>query len=78
MDAYLDLKGDLKKIRYNPWVATPTAIFNDILNLLLADCTEKYQKLPLHRDRDLLENILYSGVWTRYEINRKKLKETPR
>lgn len=75
MDACLDLKEDIKKERYNPMAATPSESFGTILNLLMADCTEKYRLLPVGRDRGLMENILYSGVWTRYEAANKKAKE---
>ncbi len=76
MDACLDLKADIKNERYNPMVAPPSENFSDILNLLMADCTEKYKQLPINRDQKLIENILYSGVWTRYEAEKKKTKET--
>jgi hypothetical protein len=75
MDACLDLKADIKKERYNPLYTTSSANFIDILNLLMADCTEKYQQLPIDRDRKLIDNILYSGVWTKYEIEKRKTKE---
>lgn len=75
LDACLDLKADIQKERYNPLVATSSANFNDILNLLMADCIEKYKALPIHQDKNLIENILYSGVWTRY-VAVKKTKET--
>ncbi|MGD8401439.1 MAG: DUF5685 family protein [Bacillota bacterium] len=75
MDACLDLKADLKKERYNPLYTTSSANFSDILNLLMADCTEKYKRLPIDRDQKLIDNILYSGVWTRYVIAEKKTKE---
>lgn len=75
MDACLDFKEDIKKERYNPMLATPSEDFGDILNLLMADCTEKYGQLPIGRDRGLVENILYSGVWTRYEAENQKTRE---
>lgn len=75
MDACLDLKADIKKERYNPLVATDSSSFSAILNLLMADCTEKYKQLPIQQDKPLIENILYSGVWTRYEADKKKIKE---
>jgi hypothetical protein len=77
MDACLDLKADIKKERYNPLYTTSSANFRDILNLLMADCTETYKQLPIERDRKLMDNILYSGVWTRYEIENRKTKERP-
>ena len=75
MDACLDLKADLKNERYNPLVASSSENFSDILNLLMADCTEKYKQFPINQDKKLIENILYSGVWTRYEAEKKKTKE---
>jgi hypothetical protein len=41
----------------------------------MADCVEKYKQLPIIQDKNLIENILYSGVWTRYEAEKKKTKE---
>jgi hypothetical protein len=75
MDACLDLKADIKNERYNPLVTSSSKNFSDILNLLMADCTEKYQQLPIIPDQKLIENILYSGVWTRYAAGKKKTKE---
>ncbi len=75
MDACLDLKTDMKNERYNPMVTFSSKNFSDILNLLMADCIEKYKMLPVNHDKKLLENILYSGVWTRYEAEKKKTKE---
>lgn len=67
MDACIDLKADIKNERYNPLAALSSESFKEILNLLMADCMEEYNKLPVEKDRGIIENILYSGVWTRYE-----------
>ncbi len=87
MDACLDLKADIKKERYNPFVSMSNVglstcsgnlspeDFSDILNLLMADCTEKYKLLPINNNKNLIENILYSGVWTKYEAEKNKTKE---
>jgi len=72
MDACLDLKKDIKHKRYNPLITTSSKDFRNILNLLMADCTEKYKRLPIKTHNNLIENILYSGVWTKYEAKRKK------
>ena len=29
-------------------------------------CTEYFEKLPLVQDKSILDNILYSGVWTNF------------
>lgn len=44
--------------------------FNDsVLNLLLlmiGECTDAFERLPLVENVEILRNILYSGVWVRY------------
>lgn len=75
MDACMDLKLDIKKECYNPMITTSSDNFTAILNLLMADCTEKYKRLPIIQDKKLIENILYSGVWTRYEEANKRTKK---
>ena len=77
-DAVKDLKSDIKREQYNPLVTTPRENFQDILSLLMAECTEKYALLkekygckdPL--ELEIIENILYSGVWTVFETERKE------
>ena len=66
MDAAVDLKRDIKKERYNPLVSIQSSRHEGILKVLMADCVEAFSALPILRDRELMENILYSGVWTRY------------
>lgn len=66
MDACIDLKQDIKKERYNPMITTPSENFTNILNLFMADCTEKYKLLTINQDKNMIENILYSGIWTKY------------
>ena len=44
-----------------------------ILDMLLAECVQAYRALELKRYNDLIENVLYLGVWQQYE--RKKQKE---
>jgi ABC-type dipeptide/oligopeptide/nickel transport system ATPase subunit len=38
--------------------------------------TEKYKQLPINQDRNLIDNILYSGIWTRHEAEKKKKGDT--
>ncbi|MCD8384431.1 MAG: DUF5685 family protein [Clostridiales bacterium] len=83
MDAVLDREKDDKKGRYNPITAfetqSQTGPFQElpVLTMLIGDSTLAFERLPLEQDMDLLRNILYSGVWTRYamEQNRKARKE---
>ncbi len=70
MDACLDLPRDQKKGLYNPLLAlggnrAPEAD-RDLLMMLMGDCAAQFEKLPLVQDIGILRNIVYSGVWQRY------------
>ena len=67
LDACLDLKGDIRKRRYNPLILTSSEDFSDILSLLMADAAECFQAFRIEENNELLENILFSGVWTKAE-----------
>ena len=72
IDACCDLKKDIKKKSYNPLIMTDRKNFRDILTLLLSDCTGIYQKLNINKNKSIIDNILYSGIWTKYELNKKR------
>lgn len=74
LDAVLDLPGDLKAGRYNPFRTRAADGFTKstyfpVLQILLGECTDAFERLPLVQDVDILRNILYSGVWLRYYQN---------
>jgi hypothetical protein len=71
MDAVVDLEKDEKKGSYNPLSALIASGRTEddlryILTMLIGECTARFEQLPLVRDADILRNILYSGVWLRY------------
>lgn len=78
MDAYEDLPKDVKHHRFNPLKAYSgnsdfEAMCKDALTMMVADCTQEFEQLPIIQDADLLRNILYSGVWSKYvQIQKKK------
>ena len=77
LDAYDDLPRDVKKGAYNPlrdMRDRPDAeeTCREMLTVLIARCTEAFERLPLVQDLEILRNILYSGVWTRYESIRRR------
>lgn len=77
MDAYLDLPEDERRGRPNPLAplrAAPEyeAQCKALFTLHLGECALEFEKLPLVEDADILRNILYSGVWTRYEAQKQK------
>ena len=67
-DAVSDYRQDKKRGKYNPFLAMggpeDGKQWEDYLVLALGRCTGEYEKLPLVQDKALLDNILYSGVWT--------------
>ena len=71
LDAYEDIEDDLKTGAYNPFKALyqEEQFEEQVLNLLLlmiGECTEAFERLPLVENVEILRNILYSGVWVRY------------
>lgn len=81
LDAYEDLEKDLKEGTYNPF----KKIYQnedyeqrvlDLLMLMISECTDSFERLPLIENVEILRNILYSGVWTRYNnCQASKIKE---
>lgn len=71
MDAYEDLPADLEKDRYNPLkdrFGRPDyeEEMQRILCMMIAESTVEFERLPCLVDVDILRNILYDGVWNRY------------
>lgn len=75
MDACEDFDSDLKHMRYNPLTAMTRTDFEPTLTMLAAECTDAFDRLPVTADRDIMENILYSGMWSRFNIQKSKKKK---
>ena len=81
MDAYEDLENDIKNGNYNPFRGRENDEFFDddvrrILTMMMAECCREFEQLPILQDVEILKNILYSGVWCRYELVLAKKKGT--
>lgn len=77
MDAYDDLEKDKKHSRYNPLIPLSYETNFDekckeMLTTMLAECTGEFEMLPCLIDADILRNILYEGVWSRYKAIQKE------
>lgn len=77
LDAYEDIEEDIQKGTYNPLKKK----YNEpdfeeecrtILTMMMAECCKEFEKLPILENVEILRNILYSGVWCRYEAVREK------
>ncbi len=78
LDACCDLSSDIKKERYNPMISVPESDFMPYLKMLAGDMDEAFRALPLKKDLPILNNIVYSGVWLKYDIKTAKKQRSDR
>lgn len=75
-DAAVDYRRDKKKNQYNPFLAMGMEenwdAWEQYLVLAMSRCTDAYERLPLVQDKDILDNILYSGVWVEYRRRQRR------
>lgn len=76
-DAYEDIEQDIRKGTFNPLKSRyQSPDFEEechtILTLMMSECCREFEKLPILDNVEILRNILYSGVWSRYEMVREK------
>lgn len=82
MDAYEDMEEDKKSGGYNPWLTLPQDEFLEdsclqILTMMISEASKAFETLPILLHADILRNILYSGVWSKYEnIHNKRTGKT--
>ncbi len=77
MDAYDDLEDDIKNKQYNVLKHyMQQEDFHEMCEKILAQmmsaCAHEFEKLPILLDIGILRNIIYAGVWTRFDQIRKK------
>ncbi len=80
MDAYDDMKKDRRYGSYNPLLLMREQShetqeeFDDwvgsLLTMMIGESSRAFERLPILENIDLLRNILYSGVWSRYNTIR--------
>lgn len=77
MDAFEDMEKDAKKGNYNPFLLCRGAVQNrdlaeESLNMMAAKTAEYFERLPLVENVEILRNILYAGIWAKYETVKAK------
>lgn len=82
MDAYEDLEKDRRKSEYNPFEdlakknpADFETLSKLILTSMMSECSKSFERLPILLHADIIRNILYSGVWSKYEYLQLKKKK---
>lgn len=80
-DAYEDIELDIKKGTPNPLKRKyQDPDFEEecrtILMMMMSECCREFERLPILENVEILRNILYSGVWGRYEaVHEKRMQE---
>lgn len=70
MDAAMDYEEDQKKENYNPLVRlgiSPKDAKPIMMNAI-GNAVKEFEELPIVQDAHLIRNILYGGVWQKYNI----------
>ncbi len=72
LDAYDDLEKDARSGSFNPLLAMKDRPGLDdyvrgVLTMTLSDCTGAFETLPIVENIDILRNILYCGIWRKFE-----------
>lgn len=81
IDAFEDVEKDIKKHNYNPFIERFHNVdtFQDdcfnILEMMISQSSFYFEKLPIIENVDILKNIIYSGIWTKFEMIKKKRME---
>ena len=79
MDAFDDVEKDRNTGNYNPWIFISqdddfAFRVKQILTMIVAEASRQFEKLPIIEYVDILRNVLYSGMWMRFDnIVKKKL-----
>lgn len=74
MDAYEDFEKDVKNHGFNVLRHMQKndpdhfdAFCKMMLTSLLSECAKSFERLPILTHSEIIRNILYSGIWTKYE-----------
>ena len=85
MDAYDDLPKDRESGAYNPLKLTREnckseeeyeQTVHQMLIMMMGEAAGAFEKLPCIQDVEILRNILYRGVWTKYQKIQKERQES--
>jgi hypothetical protein len=78
IDAWDDIREDMEKKKYNPLenLYRQSGDFKKecekILSLMMSECAVYYEKLPCVKYADILNNIIYTGVWRKFDAPKDK------
>lgn len=73
-DACIDFRKDLKKQQYNVMSFYLQKDFDNILENLMGDVHKALELIPNANSDGIVKNIIYSGIWIKYEISKGRQK----
>ena len=77
-DAWEDRAADRAGGSYNPWGEESPEEARKILTLMMSEACRTFEQLPLLEYADILRNIVYSGIWNRFEKANKESEDPSR
>lgn len=82
VDAFEDMEKDRKKGNYNLFLMRkqqrPDTFDQEVESILvdmMTQCARAFERLPILHRSEILRNILYSGVWCKYQAIREERKK---
>ena len=80
MDAYEDVEKDMESGSYNPFKNKfGKENFEEdterILNMMMAESAKYFELLPVVDNIEILRNIIYAGVWAKFEMVKTRRKD---
>ena len=82
MDAYEDLEKDEKQNQYNPLARLKREheenyehLCLTMMTAMISESARAFERLPILQHTDILRNIYYSGIWSKYEYIQAKKKK---
>lgn len=81
LDAFDDLEKDAAKNNYNVLLKQGSILeqpgaLEEILSDTMSRCAAAFERLPVIKGAPIIRNILYAGVWVRYNAVKAKRKKT--
>lgn len=73
LDAFEDVEKDSENAAYNPlrkhYEEHPESFEDEckkLLTMMMTECCREFEKLPIIENVEILRNVLYAGVWSRF------------
>lgn len=83
LDAFCDLEKDRRKKNYNPLLLGNFRSAGELTNYTrqkltsyISQAARSFERMPILKNAEIIRNILYSGVWTRFDVSANRYTHT--